>query len=166
MEEGRLSRLLSRAKRLDSVVDVNEETVKIVVFTLAGDYYAFNGEDVKEILPRPPISYVPDAPDYILGLINVRGDIESVIGLNHFLGLALTEPAASNRIIVAFKGDIRSGVLVDAVSDVVDVPVSAVKPPLSTLGSAVREFVSGVVEWGGKSIAMLDVGRIFGKMAA
>ena len=72
---------LKRRQRTKEVVDVEEERVKVVIFRCGVNLFAFYGRDIREILPSCDISWVPSLPDYLSGLINVRGDIESVIDL-------------------------------------------------------------------------------------
>src|SRR5208282_6910415 len=109
-----LDQLRKRSIR-EKIVDVEEEKVKLVIFSLADDYYAFNGSEVKEILlPPGDISYVPGAPDYVLGVINVRGNIESVVAINAFLSLPESKKTSRSRIAIAVKGGVRSGILVDS----------------------------------------------------
>lgn len=153
-----------KRKGQEKIVDVDEEKVKLVIFTLLEDYYTFQGEDVKEILPVGKITYVPGSPEFILGIINVRGDIESVLDIHKFLELPAGKTTPASRIIIAAKGDIRSGILVDSVEDVIDVPKSSIQPPIPTLSKAIREVVLGATTYNGKNTILLDVGKIFGKV--
>ena len=160
-----LEQLRKRSVR-EKVLDVEEEKVKLVIFSLGDDYYAFNGSEVKEILlPPGDISYVPGAPDFVLGVINVRGDIESVIAINTFLSMPESKKTSRSRIAIAVKGGVRSGILVDSIEDVLDVPVSGIKPPLSTLDAFKKECVTGEMIFKGKIVTILDTGKIFGKLA-
>jgi purine-binding chemotaxis protein CheW len=169
LDANRSETILSELKRRGTgqqIVDVEEEKIKVVIFTLRGEYYAFYGEDIKEILHYANIFYVPGSPEYIVGIINVRGDIESVININRFLGLPDSEISAKSRIAVATKGGVRSGILLDSIDDLLDVAVSSIKPALSTLGRAVGEFVAGEMMHRDKSVTLLDVGKIFAKIAS
>lgn len=156
---------LRKRKGKEATVDVEAENLKLVIFTLGDGHYAFPGADVKEILPMTDIYPVPGAPDFIPGVINNRGDIESVIGLNTFLGIPNSDRTAASRIAMVSKAGLRSGILADAVLDVVDVPLTSVKPPLSTLDSAIKELVTGEMTYNNKSVVILDVGRLFEKLA-
>jgi purine-binding chemotaxis protein CheW len=156
---------LKRRSDGEKIVDVEEQRTKIIIVTLDGHSYAFYGNDIKEILPMTPIYYVPGAPDFILGVINNRGDIESVIAVEKFLGLPGTPGAKRSRIAIAEKEGVRSGIRVDSIEDVVDVPTSSIKPPLSTLDGAGRDLVAGEVQYSGKIIVLLDVGRMLGRIA-
>ncbi len=155
---------LRKRKVKETTVDVEAEHIKVVIFTLRESLYAFPGVDVKEILSLMDISPVPGAPDFIPGLINNRGDIESVINLNKFLGLPDSESTAASRIIMASKAGLRSGILVDAVIDVVDMPLASIKPALSTLGHAIKELVTGELIYLSRTVVMLDIGRLFERL--
>jgi purine-binding chemotaxis protein CheW len=150
---------LKKRQRTKEVVDVEEERVKVVIFLCGVNLYAFYGKDIREILPTCDISWVPALPDYLPGLINVRGDIESVIDLRHFLGEEKGDHCKC-LIAMAVRGDFRSGVMIDSIEDVVDIPLSKILPPLSTLNGSARDLVIGEIEYGGKTISLLDIDKL------
>lgn len=156
---------LKKRKEKEATVDVEKEHLKLVIFTLRGGLYAFPGSDVKEILPFMDIFPVPGAPDFIPGVINNRGDIESVINLNKFLGLPDSDRTPVSRIVMASKNGVRSGILVDQVLDVVDLPLNSIEPPLSTLDYAIMELVTGELIYNDRTVVMLDVSRLFERLA-
>ncbi|HWP46417.1 MAG TPA: chemotaxis protein CheW [Candidatus Limnocylindrales bacterium] len=161
--------ILAEVKKLKSqekILDPEEEKVKLVIFTLAGDYYAFQGEEVKEILPVGKITYVPGSPEVILGILNVRGDIESVLDIHKLMELPSSKITPASRIIIAAKGDIRSGIQVDSVEDVVDIPKSSIQPPLATLHHSIREFAIGQTIYRDRTTVFLSVGKIFEKLTS
>jgi purine-binding chemotaxis protein CheW len=94
----------------------------------------------------------------------VRGDIESVLSIHDFLGMPPVEESDNRRIVIVEKNDIRSGILLDSVSDVVDVPVKSIHPPLSILHQHVKDFVIGETSYNDRIVILLDVGKIFEKM--
>ena len=143
------------------LAEVDEKRVMIVVLSMGHARFAMHGSVVKEILYKPGIFPVPGAPSTVLGIINVRGDIESVIDINMLFGYPDAKPGRSNRVIIAEAGGIRTGVLVDSIDDVVDVPESAISPPLSTLDDMIRDFVSGEVLVGDSNITLLNPETIF-----
>lgn len=149
----------------EKVRDVDEPMEKMVIFRVAGELYAFPGRNVMEILPAMEISPIPGTPPCIPGLITVRGEIESVLDLRSILGLPGL-PEGEGQILLARGGSIRSGVLIDSVEDVADVPLSAIFPPPSTLGGGAGEFVAGRIDMGGGNVLLLDTDRIFVLAAA
>lgn len=155
---------IGRRTKRETIVDGGEEKVKVVIFLLHGDRFAFFGESVKELLPPMAVYFVPGSPGFITGVINIRGQIESVLSMNSFLGLSDAKDTRRSRIVLAEKDGIRSGVLVDSVEDVADISVNSIKPPLDTLSTSIKEFVSGEFFYQDHLIIMLDIGRIFGKI--
>jgi purine-binding chemotaxis protein CheW len=150
---------LKRRQRTKEIVDVDEERVKVVIFICGRNLFAFYGRDIREILPSSEISWVPGLPDYLPGLINVRGDIESVIDLRHFLGEEKDDHVKS-LIAMAVHGDFHSGVMIESIEDVVDIPLSSILPPLATLNGAARDLVIGEIEYGAATISLLDIGKL------
>lgn len=150
---------LKKRQRTKEVVDVEEERVKVVIFTCGANLYAFYGADIREILPKCEISWVPALPEYLPGLINVRGDIESVIEISHFLG---EESGEQDKRLVAMatRGDFHSGIIIDSIEDVVDIPLGSIQPPLATLSGPVRDLVVGEIEYCGKTLSLLDIGKL------
>jgi purine-binding chemotaxis protein CheW len=150
---------LRKRHRSKEIVDVEEERVKVVIFVCGKNQYAFYGTDIREILPTCDISWVPGLPDYLPGLINVRGDIESVIDIRHFLG---EENVDHDKCLIAMavRGDFHSGVMIDSIEDVVDIPLSTIQPPLATLNGAARDLVAGEIDYGSATISLLDIGKL------
>ena len=150
----------------EKIVDIDEEKAKLVIFSLIGGLYAFYGGDVKEILPVCVITRVPGTPAFILGVVNIRGDIESVISINGFLDLAAQEKPWKGYILVVENAGCRTGILVDEITDVVDVPVRAIKPPISTIEDGKKDLVSGGTLHGEASVAVLDLKNLLKRIKA
>lgn len=163
LKSERVLETIRQSRRAKDVVDVEMDMVKVVVFMSGGVRYGFYGSDVREILPPCQISWVPGLPGFLPGLINIRGDIESVIDLRQVLG---GEPVNAEKCQVAMvvRGGFRSGVLIDSIDDVMDLPVNAVKPPLSTLSGAARDLVAGEIEHDGMMITLLDTEKLAAKV--
>lgn len=155
---------LKRRQRTKDVVDVEEERVKLVIFSCGGHRYAFYGNDIREILPSYEISWVPCLPEYLPGLINVRGDIESVIDIRHFLGEELNHQG-KHLIAMAVKGTFHSGIMIDSIEDVVDIPVNSIHAPLTTLSGAARDLVAGELEYAGAMVTLLDIEKLAAKIS-
>lgn len=157
----RLLRMIKKMRHDEAVIDVNVRTEKLVVFSLAGDLFAFAGQHVKEILVSQEIFFVPGSPAFLLGVMNVRGDIESVASLAIILGISPERVSSRNRILVAEANGIRSGILVEQVEDVVDVASDSIKAPLATINGAIAGYLTGETEYRGRSVLVLDLGKVF-----
>lgn len=150
---------LKRRQQTKGIADVEEERVKVVVFTSGGHRYGFFGAKVQEILPPREISWVPSLPPFLPGLINLRGDIESVVDIRMILDLGPCDPSRC-LIAMVVEGECRFGVLIDSLEDVTDVPVRGLNPPLANLNLAIRDLVAGELHMGPGVVTLLDVGKI------
>lgn len=155
---------IKQSLRSRDVVNVVEERVKVVVFSCGARRYALYGRDVREILAGCEIFPVPSLPEYLPGLINVRGDIESAIDLGYILG---GERVKTEKPMIAMvvSGDFHSGVIIETVEDVIDLPRSAIKPPLATLAGAARELAAGEVELGEATATLLDIAKLAARVS-
>lgn len=165
--DDKYTRIIETAKKTTAEgkdVRVEDVLVKVVIFTLCDNSYAFYGHSIKSILPYKTVNPVPGCPDYILGIVNIRGDIESVININHFMGLASETVDSRSRIVIAEGGGIRSGILVGSVEDVVDVPAGSILPSISTIENSIKEFVEGELDYDGSLVTVLNVDELFGRI--
>ena len=146
------------------IVDVNEDTIQLVLFTLLGTYYAISGEDIKEILYPGKITPIPGTPPFLLGLVNIRGDVESVIDFNLLLSLPKEPDTPNKRILIAEKNDVKTGIMVGAVVDVVELLKSSIGAPIGTIDDSRRDLISGIATYRDKSVTILDLAKVFQKM--
>lgn len=161
-----LAEIEKRRERAIRAAEEIAESVKLVFFTLLEERYAFFGSEIKEILPMTRINRIPGSPDHILGVINVRGDIESVLDLNKVLGLPEQPRTIQNRILIAESEGYRSGILAGSVEDILDVPTSSIHQPIMTLADNVKEFVAGETVYLGNEVTALNIGKILKKTLA
>jgi purine-binding chemotaxis protein CheW len=130
-----------------------EETVllrELLAIELDGTPYALPVERVREIVRMRPITPMPRVPESVRGVIALRGEVIQVIDLRRRLGLAVAEPTRKSRIVVLHAEDGRiAGLLVDAVTEVLRLPESAIRASAGAESGAVealaareRRFVS------------------------
>lgn len=137
--------------------DVEESELELLrellVFELDGSAYAIAVERIREIVRMRELTFLPRSPDWILGVVALRGEIVEVVDLRRRLGLADREPNRSSRIIV-LHGDLErvTGILVDSVSEVFRVSEQAVMPAQSLEVGAISE----VCRRGDEFISILD----------
>ncbi|MCP3942367.1 MAG: hypothetical protein GY710_12875 [Desulfobacteraceae bacterium] len=143
------------------IVDVNDAVITAVIFTLDDNYYAFNGGDVSGIWPFTKINFVPGCPGFILGIVNIRGDLESVISLHVLLDMEKPDISNKTRIVIAEKDQGRSGILVDSVQDVIDIPESSFNTSLYTHE---KKFIVGEAFYRDKYVAIIDLGKLFSQI--
>ena len=95
---------------------------KFISFSLNNETYCINLELVKEFLKNSLITQIPCAPDYIAGLMTLRGDFVTVVDIKKFLGLSSDVFSSKNRVIVVESSDYKIGLLVDEIFSIIDIP--------------------------------------------
>jgi purine-binding chemotaxis protein CheW len=159
--ESRLDLLLEQEDSAsDGVVAVDEPQVKLVLFDVAGRRFAMRGANVSEILPPGEVFFVPGTPSAMVGVINLRGQIESVIALDQLLGLTGNGDYRGWSIMLAHGGVMRSGLLVEQVVDLVDLAESAIQPPIEGLPAPFDQWLEGEIGWAGEAIPCLNAERM------
>ena len=108
------------------VVNVDERMVKLVIFALGPHWFAFHGTHIREILAQAVVHFVPGCPPSLEGVINVRGDIATVIRLHDVLQLPAPASGQDSAIMLGSGAGIESGLRVDRIIDVVYVAHSSI----------------------------------------
>lgn len=166
MSETTLDQVLTQHREANKdIVNVDEPSIKLVIFALGEQQFAFHGERIREILAQADVFFVPGCPVSLEGVINVRGDIESVIRPHDILHLPDTGAGRASSILLGHGGGMSSGIRVDRIVDVVDVPQSRIQPPPATLPEHMRELVLGVLSFQDQPVAVLDLDRMFADYA-
>lgn len=166
MSESQLEKLLAQQHtREQDIVDVDEPVIKLVIFSLAEYYFALPGATIKEVLQGDEaVFFVPGMPSSVEGVINVRGDIESVIKLNGLLGLpdsAEKFPHHSSSILLAHGNAMHSGLRVERLLDVVDIALNQIQPAPDALPEYLQPYVTGLLEFNDLAVAVLDIDALF-----
>ena len=120
------------------------ESLEILEFRLAYESYAIEACFVREVCPLKDFTPVPCTPPFVLGIVNVRGQILSVIDLKKFFELPEKGLSDLNKVIVAHNRDIEFGILADAVAGVRAIPVADIQAPLPTLTGIRQDYLKGV----------------------
>lgn len=135
------------------------ELLQLVGFRVGGEEFALDVLRVQEIIRLQELTRVPNAPDFMEGVMNLRGKIIPVIALRKRFGLDLVPSDKQTRIVVVeVKGTVL-GFVVDSVSEVLRIPADTVEPP-PRLGKVDQEYVSGVGKLDDRLLILLDVDRL------
>jgi len=108
----------------------------------------------------PEITAVPDAPDYVEGVINLRGKIVSVLDLRKRLGEATVAPSKRNRILVVEHRGRLCGLIVDSASDVLKIPAADIDPSPTDFVEGGLNCVTGLGKYQGRLIVLLDIDKV------
>jgi purine-binding chemotaxis protein CheW len=139
---------------------------QVLTFVLGSETYGVDILRVQEIRGWSAVTRIPHAPSHVLGVLNLRGSIVPIVDLRMRFSLAIAEYTNVTVIIVlsvkSGNGRRDFGVVVDGVSDVVDVDSSAVKPTPDIGSRASTEHIRGLVPVSGRMVMLLDIDRLIG----
>ncbi len=143
-----------------------DSTKQMLTFVLGDETYGVDILRVQEIRGWQPVTRIPQSPRHVLGVLNLRGSIVPIVDLRMRLDFERAEYTAVTVIIVlsiqSAHGHRDVGVVVDAVSDVVDVQTNEVKPP-PDLGPQVNtEYIQGLATIAERMVMLLDIDRLIG----
>ncbi len=120
------------------------EMMQVVAFSLANETYGIATEFVKEVQPLRNVTPVPCTPDFVVGVVNVRGSIYSVMDIRNFFGAPKKEITDLTKVILVDAAGLEVGIVADDVSGATSIAVSEIKPPLAAQSAAKDEFIQGV----------------------
>lgn len=134
---------------------LGEESVQLIVFALADEEYGVGIGDIKEIIRTGDITQIPDSPEFIAGVINVRGSIIPVLNLAEMF--LLDEGGDSKHIIVTERGENTFGLMVDEVTEVLRIDEGEIKPAPRVIKSKIHgDYLKGVVPVKDRLVSLLD----------
>ena len=134
-----------------------EDGIEMVEFLLAREHYALESAYVREVYPLKDFTPLPGVPVFVLGLLNVRGRIISIIDLKKFFDMPDRGISDLNKVIIVHDQKMEFGILADAIIGVRTVSASDLTRPLPTLSGIREEFLRGVT---GDRLIVLDGARI------
>lgn len=148
---------------LESSKSAATEILQLVSFIIGNEEYAVDIFYVKEINRLSHITKVPNAPEFIEGVINLRGRIIPVIDLRIKMGLPKKEFDKDSRIIVIEDEDLLVGFLVDSVKEVIRIPKNIIEEPPEIVTSSKTDFISSVGKLEDRLLILIDLKKILSK---
>ncbi len=133
------------------------EVLQVVSFKLATEEYGVDISQVQEIIRLVEITHVPRAPRFMEGVINLRGQLIPIIDLRTRFGMMRIDATKSTRIIVTEIGSKRVGIVVDSVSEVLNLPIENVEDAPEMIAGVGTEYIQGVGKMAERLIIMLDL---------
>ena len=144
-----------------AATNVNEhDVIQCVTFRLENETYGINVMQVQEVLRVTEIAPVPGAPDYVLGIINLRGNVVTVIDTRRRLVLPSREPDDATRIVIIETGKHVVGIMVDAVAEVVDLDTSEIDTAPSVGNEDSARYIQGVANVDDNLLILVDLNKL------
>jgi len=131
-----------------------------VTFRLENEKYGINVMQVQEVLRLTEIAPVPGAPSYVLGIINLRGNVVTVIDTRLRFGLQSAEMDDSTRIVIIEADEQVVGILVDSVAEVVDLQTSEIESAPNVGTEESSKFIQGVASHDGELLILVDLNKL------
>jgi purine-binding chemotaxis protein CheW len=140
--------------------EIHSDTVELASFFVGEALCGMDILKVQEINKLIEMTRVPQAPEYVLGILNLRGEIVTIIDLGKKLGLKSTELSDKTRnIIVNSRGE-HIGLMVEKISDVVQANFEKIEAPPANIGGVQGKYFTGVLKTKDRLIGILDVGKV------
>jgi purine-binding chemotaxis protein CheW len=133
---------------------------ELIAFRIGDQEFCVDIMQVREIRGWTPATPLPRTPSYIKGVINLRGAVLPIVDLGARLGLATTEPTARHVIMVVNVGSRTLGLLVEAVSDIINMSDDMVQPTPDIACDQVKSFVKGLFAIDGRMISLISLDRV------
>jgi purine-binding chemotaxis protein CheW len=137
-----------------------ENLVSLLCFKLANEEYSIDIMSIKEIVKLKEFTEVPRAPDFVAGIISLRGVIVPVFDLRKRLGLEAKEYDRNTRIIIASDGKNNWGMIVDTVLHVIKLPDENIEPPPPIISGVSAEFISGIGKYEHKFVIIMNLNNV------
>lgn len=148
----------------NAVIDAGSK--QVLTFTLGDETYGVDILRVQEIRGWSPVTRIPQAPSHVLGVLNLRGSIVPIVDMRMRFNLERAEYTPLTVIIVlsvqSSMGRRDFGVVVDGVSDVIDVPTQDVKDAPDMGAHVSTEFIEGLAAVSGRMVMLLDIDQLIG----
>ncbi|TMA98602.1 MAG: purine-binding chemotaxis protein CheW [Deltaproteobacteria bacterium] len=148
------ARELAQEREDDKTID---ESLEVVEFVLAYEKYGIESSYVREIHPLRELTPVPCTPPFVLGIVNVRGQIISVIDIKRFFDLPERGLTDLNKVIILRNNEMEFGILADVILGVLRVPLRNLQPTLPTLTGIREEYLKGITPG---RLAILDAAKL------
>lgn len=133
------------------------ERIQVVSFHLGSEEYGVDISQVQEIIRMVEITHVPRAPRFMEGVINLRGQLIPIIDLRTRFAMSRTEHTKSTRIVVTEIGSKKVGIIVDSVSEVINIPIEQVEDAPDMIAGVGTEYIQGVGKVADRLIILLDL---------
>ena len=147
-------------RELTKVISSMSQETHVVGFRVGQETYGIPIAVLHEIVRVPEITAVPDAPEHVEGVINLRGKIVAVVDLRKRFGKSSSGVDRHSRILVVEHRGRLAGMIVDSASEVLKIPASEIEPAPAMMQEGGLDCVTGLGKYKGRLIILLDVNKV------
>ena len=140
-----------------------EEMLELVGFRLGEEEFGVSIQDVREIIRMQEVTRVPHAPEFVEGVINLRGQVVPIVDLRKRLGMPPKERDRDTRIVIVELDGELVGFIVDAVTEVLRVPKDQTEPPPEMVVGVDQEYITAVGKLEDRLLILLDLHKVLSK---
>lgn len=144
----------------DNSEGIDDPIIQWVTFKLEGEKYGIKVMQVQEVLRMTEIAPVPGAPDYVLGIINLRGNVVTVVDTRKRFGLPTRDPDDATRIVIIEAENQIVGILVDSVAEVMDLRMSEIETAPNVGNDESSRYIQGVSSQNDELLILVDVNKL------
>ncbi len=134
--------------------------IQLILFTIHGVEYALNIAHVMEIIKLVPLTILPEAPKFIKGVVNLRSKVVPIIDLRERFGVENNGNTKKTRVIIAKIQNSEIGIIVDSVTEVINIKADKIEPPLPVIDGVRLEFIEGIAKFFKRLIMIINIDRI------
>ncbi|WP_085523956.1 chemotaxis protein CheW [Tuberibacillus sp. Marseille-P3662] len=145
---------------------MSESSEKVIIFSLNDIRYGVWVTQVLSIEKMQEMTRVPNAPDFVVGVMNLRGIIVPVIDLKQQFNMEQAEPTRHTRIMIVNVGEVMAGLIVDEAREVLDINPETVDATPDIAGGLELEYISGVAKKGDDLLVLLNLSKVLNKEEA
>lgn len=138
----------------------SKEHGRYLRFLLGGEHYAMPLLSVREVIAMPEVTPIPHTPPHFLGIMNLRGQVISVLDLRMKLGMKIPrEKDTETAVIICDLGGVAMGVVVSSIDSVLSIGADGIQKKPQIAGSGDTEYISGVSKQGDHLVLLIDIAR-------
>lgn len=150
------ARLLAQPQAVEGDETANN-LLEVLAVQLAYETYAIETAFVREVYPLRDLTPLPCTPAFVAGIVNVRGQVMSVVNLKRLFELPEQGLTDHNKVVILSDGDMEFGILADAILDVREIPLHGLQPTLPTLTGVREDYLKGVTA---ERLVVLDAQKL------
>lgn len=151
---------IEETEAISSILGSAVEGSQYLTFGIDEEEYAISILKVKEIIEMKKITKIPNLPEYIKGIINLRGNIIHIIDIREKFGMNIREYDKFNVIIIVEAAEKTLGIIVDQVKDVLSIDKKGIQPPIDFEGTIDNVYVEGMAKVGERLVVIVDIDKM------